>query len=628
MKRFAAFLLALASFFARVQVFAVHATPGEAQPLAADTDAIASIENADDRAYFIVTPAITARYFFTSHAEYDTYAYLYNAAMQALAFDDDGLDGSNFCVEYVLQAGESYYFSVSFYEASRTGSFPVRLRAQGEPLISIGLNQSAVALTKGGEAALTVSYYPADTTDDKSVTWQSSNPTVAAVANGVVTAVNAGTAIITASVGGKAVCCTVTVALPFVAVSGISGVPTAVKAGQSLTLKGTVAPANATNKTVTWRIKSAGETGAVISGATLKTKAAGSVVVTGTVKNGKTASANYTKDFTIQVQAVPTAVALNKTALTLGVKESITPSVTLAPSGVKTVCSWSSSNTAVAKVDKATGKITAVKAGTATVTVTTENNLKKSVAVTVKVAPSAVALNKTVLTLGKGETFKLVATLNSGAASSKMSWSSSNTKVVAVDVSGKLTAKAAGAATVTVTTFNGRKKSCKVMVEAAPTAVSLSKTALTLGKGETFKLAVTLNAGAASYKMSWSSSNTKAVTVDASGKLTAKAAGAATVTATAFNGQKKSCKVTVKAAPSAVTLSKSSLVLTKGKTAVLKATLNPAGAASYQNTWKSGNPKVAKVDANGKVTAVGKGSANITFTTYNGKTKSCKVTVK
>jgi len=49
---------------------------------------------------------------------------------------------------------------------------------------------------------------------------------------------------------------------------------------------------------------------------------------------------------------------------------------------------------------------------------------------------------------------------------------------------------------------------------------------------------------------------------------------------------------------------------------------------AIKKTWKSGNTKVAKVDANGKVTAVGKGSTTITFTAFNGQTKSCKVTVK
>ena len=503
----------------------------------------------------------------------------------------------------------------------------------GIPLVSIALNKTAAEIVKGEtETLAVVSFNPSDTTDDKTIVWTTSDAAVASVENGVVTAVNAGTAVISAKVGSKEALCTVTVTDPppaFVAVTGISGVPTSAKAGQNLTLKGTVAPADATNKTISWSVKSAGQTGASISGSTLKTKAGGTVVVTAMVKNGKTAETNYSQDFTIQVQpAEPTAVAVNKTAVTLGVKETFTPTVTLSPAGAKGSCSWSSSDSAIAKVDKTTGKITAVKAGKATVTVTTDNKLKKSITVTVKAAPVSVSLNKTSLTIGKGETFTLTAAPNSGTASYKKTWSSSDSKVAAVDASGKITAKAAGTATITVKTFNGKTKTCKVTVKAAPSAVSLSKTSLTLGKGETFTLKAALNSSsAASYKKTWSSSDSKVAAVDASGKITAKAAGSAAITVKTFNGKTKTCKVTVKAAPKSVSLNKTSLAIGKGETFVLKATPN-SGAVSNKKTWSSSNTKVVSVDANGKITARATGSATITVKTFNSKTKTCKVTVK
>jgi hypothetical protein len=72
----------------------------------------------------------------------------------------------------------------------------------------------------------------------------------------------------------------------FVAVTNITGVPTTATAGTALTLTGTVAPPNATNKTIAWSVQNAGTTGATITGNTLNTTAAGTVTMTATVKDG------------------------------------------------------------------------------------------------------------------------------------------------------------------------------------------------------------------------------------------------------------------------------------------------------------------------------------------------------
>ena len=84
-------------------------------------------------------------------------------------------------------------------------------------------------------------------------------------------------------------------------VGGILDVPTAGTAGTPLTLTGTVSPIDATNKSITWAVKSAGTTGATINGNTLNTTAAGTVTVTATIANGTAAGTNYTQDFTITI---------------------------------------------------------------------------------------------------------------------------------------------------------------------------------------------------------------------------------------------------------------------------------------------------------------------------------------
>ena len=80
---------------------------------------------------------------------------------------------------------------------------------------------------------------------------------------------------------------------------------------------------------------------------------------------------------------------------------------------------------------------------------------------------------------------------------------------------------------------------------------------------------------------------------------------------------------------SGVTLDKADVSLTKaGETAQLTVTVSPEDAANKKVTWTSSNPKVAIVDENGKVTAVGSGTCTITVTTEDGeKTAECKITV-
>jgi hypothetical protein len=92
----------------------------------------------------------------------------------------------------------------------------------------------------------------------------------------------------------------------FVAVTGISDVPSTVQVGVSLILAGTIAPSDATNKTIVWTVKEAGATGAVITGNTFIATAAGTVTVKATIANGASEAAPYTQDFEITVTTDPT----------------------------------------------------------------------------------------------------------------------------------------------------------------------------------------------------------------------------------------------------------------------------------------------------------------------------------
>ena len=88
----------------------------------------------------------------------------------------------------------------------------------------------------------------------------------------------------------------------FVPVSSISGVPAVAEATVPLTLTATVSPSDATNQSIVWTVKSAGSTGASISGGNILTAtAAGTKTVTATIANGATKNTPFTKDFSITV---------------------------------------------------------------------------------------------------------------------------------------------------------------------------------------------------------------------------------------------------------------------------------------------------------------------------------------
>ena len=164
--------------------------------------------------------------------------------------------------------------------------------------------------------------------------------------------------------------------------------------------------------------------------------------------------------------------------------------------------------------------------------------------------------------------------------------------------------------------------------------VSLNKSAtiLTEGESETLTATITPSNATGDKTVKWSSSNEAVATVDSNGKVTAKKAGTAVITATSSNGKSASCTVTVKQKEIAITgigLNKSTTSLTEGESETLTATIAPSNATGDKTVkWSSSNGVVAAVDSNGKVTAKKAGTAVITATSSNGKSASCTVTVK
>ena len=240
--------------------------------------------------------------------------------------------------------------------------------------------------------------------------------------------------------------------------------------------------------------------------------------------------------------------------------------------------------------------------------------------------PTGIKLNKTDIVLGTTESYALSTTVTNGNLS-QVTFSTGNKKIATVDENGKITAVGVGTSKITAKTYNGKTASCTVTVKKLADSITLNKTSITLGVGEKYDLNSSIpNNTAAYYRLYYSNNTSIAPVQKAGGLVTAKTAGTTTIRCKLSNGKEAICKVTVKSAPSRVTVSDKSATLKVGQSKTLKATLNN-NAYSYRSTWTSSNTYVATVNSTGKISAKSQGTATITYKTYNGKTASCKLTV-
>lgn len=322
--------------------------------------------------------------------------------------------------------------------------------------------------------------------------------------------------------------------------------------GESAVLSASVSPEAASDRAVAWS-SSDRSVATVDKAGTVHGLRPGTATVTATAE-GKSGTCAVT----VKAKAVTvTEVTLDRTELTLTEGETETLTATVKPDNADNKkVTWSSDKTEIATVDGA-GKVTAVKAGEAVVTVTTEDGGRTATCkVTVKaktVSVTEVTLDKTELTLTEGETETLTATVKPDNANNrKVTWSSDKTEVATVDGAGRVTAVKSGEATVTVTTEDGGKTAtCRVTVKAKVvpvTGVDVKPWSVTIGANGTTKLTCTVApSNATNRNVRWESDNPSVATVDSDGNVRAVSAGVAKVSAvTEDGGFRSGCTVTVK----------------------------------------------------------------------------------
>ena len=416
---------------------------------------------------------------------------------------------------------------ISATAAGKTASVDVTVNA---PLTAIKLNKNTLALRKGAEQTLEVTYDPADTTDDKTVTWTSSDTSVATVdAKGKVSALKDGTTTITAKVGDKTDTCVVTVKEEPLTGIELSEKEITLSKNDTKTLEVIYKPEDTTDDTkVTW--SSSDNQVATVKDGVVTAKGAGSADITATV-------GTFTATCKVNVEVALESISLNATEKTLEVGEKFTLEVSYAPEDATNdkAVTWTSSNDKVATVKD--GVVTAVAGGTAIITAKTAKGLTAECKIKVPVHMTGIELDEnTPSKLYKGGSFKLQVNLLPANTTDEVQlvFSSSDDKVATVDANGVVTGVKAGSVEIKVQTVDGRFVDTLELdvVEIPLEEIAFKEVVSTLEEGQTAKLEILYNPDDTTddRTVTWSSSD-ESVAVVTDGLVKACKAGKTIITA-------------------------------------------------------------------------------------------------
>ena len=287
-----------------------------------------------------------------------------------------------------------------------------------------------------------------------------------------------------------------------------------------------------------------------------------------------------------------------------------------------TSVNWRTSDASVATVDE-NGQVTAAGPGTATITLTSVDGAKSaSVDVTVRIKATDLTLDQTEMNLSRGDIQPLNAlVLPENAADRRVSWSSDNEAVAAVDEEGNVTALGTGTAVITAATADmALTKTCVVHVTTPVTAFDVKEKSLRIKPESTYQIEYAITPADADHtNVIFSSSDESILTVDETGMITALSAGTATVTAAIENaGMTAEIAVTVDYPVEGIHVDVLQASVYKRDSLQITPSIEPENATDQTIVWSSSDPSVASVDENGTVTAIAPGTVIITVMTEDG----------
>ena len=469
------------------------------------------------------------------------------------------------------------------------------------------------------------------------ISWASADAEIAEVSSeGVVTGRKVGTVLIAASSRGKDAFAQITVNPTPVSSVRLSTTSRSLMVGQTFQLGAETVDGSGnvlTGRPITWS-SSNSSIASVNNSGVVTALAPGAVIITA-ASEGKSAVATVTVS---QVPVVSVTISPATATLVVGQTTRLTAQLKDEAGSILSgrVVSWSTDRGNVATVSSE-GVVTAISAGTATITATSEGR-SGTATITVDMRPaSAIIVSPEQVTLFAGQTVQLSALVTDDRGQvltgKQVMFASSNTAVATVSTQGLVTAAGTGTATITATS-EGATGNATITVAPDPVAaveITPSTASILIG-GSTQLTAIARNVSGqplGGRTVFWSSSSPSLASVSSAGVVTGLAPGNAVIIAS-IEGKQASATVTVRAVPvAAVQVTPSTAQTVVGQTVTLTATTRDASGNTLTGRivgWSSSNTAAATVNANGVVTGVSSGTATITATS-EGVSGTASVTV-
>lgn len=290
---------------------------------------------------------------------------------------------------------------------------------------------------------------------------------------------------------------------------------------------------------------------------------------------------------------------------------------------------WYSSAPAVATVTNE-GKVYAHSRGTATVTCLMPDGSKNTVLVTVTEKPAEFTAFVPADECIVGETTGVRTRMYPSSSAESVTWESNDESVATVDENGVITAVGQGKCTIQAATSSGLKSSFEIKCVIPAVSLSLDREVRDVYQGKEFNLTASVTPEDSDQEINWRSSDPSVASVNSKGKVTGKSFGSAVIYAETAGGLHAECRVNVITRAKELRLGTKNLKINCGT----QYKLNPIVRPSYtpettdQCSWNSTNEKVATVDGNGLVTAVGPGKCIINCRTGGDLISKCQVHVR
>ncbi len=539
------------------------------------------------------------------------------------------------------------------------------IKVQEVKMTGIAINKSATTIHRGEEETLSVTYTPADTTDDRKVTWSSDSNVATVDGNGKVTAVAVGTANITATVGNFTETCAVTVDAPLKSIVPKESSISLVKRTSQI-IGYTLNPTDTTDsKDVAF--SSDDENVATVNPSTgeVTAVAEGTATITLTGANGVTAAV------TVTVTEIPiNSVMIDKNNAVVEKGESVDLTGTIGPSDTTdddVTIKWESSDDSIVTVSPKTSnsgdKVTVTatdKGGNATITATAGKGKKAVCEIMVPIHMTGISTPVSI-TLNRNDNLALKAEPDPSNTTddTTVAWTSSDPSVATVDPNnGTVTALKEGKTNITAKTTVTKDKNGNPYE--STTAVEVKEIHLDKTLGDTIVLTAPVDAVLKSQSLNmnsmlnlekikeengitddtvieWKSSDESVATIDQNGLVTGLKEGKTTITAIirAFDGSKNetgkyevNAEIEIKEIPlNSIAFDKVITEMQVGATDILHIIYNPENTTDLRDVqWSSSDPSVLSVE-DGKLTALKVGTAKITAKVGD-KVAECEITVK